>query len=99
MPSLRLPLPLFVMGAVFLLRAPMIAGSGITDPDFYWHLAYGDWILAHWQAFMERTRPDVVLIERNQPLHQLLLANGRFRSTFDDGRWAVLLHQTPDARL
>lgn len=48
MHSLRLPLPLFVMGTVFLLRAPMIASSGITDPDFYWHLAYGDWILAHW---------------------------------------------------
>lgn len=44
----RLPLPLFVLGVIFLLRAPRIAGSGITDPDFYWHLAYGDWILAHW---------------------------------------------------
>lgn len=33
--------------AVFLIRAPHPASSGSVDPDVYWHLLYGHWILDH----------------------------------------------------
>ena len=33
--------------AVFLIRAPHPAASGAVDPDVYWHLLYGHWILDH----------------------------------------------------
>lgn len=42
-----LPLPLLVLLAALFYRAPSRAASGIHDPDYYWHLGYGDWILDH----------------------------------------------------
>ena len=33
--------------AIFLIRAPHPAASGSVDPDVYWHLLYGHWILDH----------------------------------------------------
>ena len=33
--------------AVFLIRAPHPAASGAVDPDVYWHILYGHWILDH----------------------------------------------------
>lgn len=40
-------IPLVFLVGLFVYRAPALTGSGILDPDFYWHLHYGDWILDH----------------------------------------------------
>lgn len=40
-------IPVLVLLALFAYRAPALTGSGILDPDYYWHLQYGDWILHH----------------------------------------------------
>ena len=45
--SRLIPLPLMVLLATLIYRAPSRAASGIHDPDYYWHLAYGKWILDH----------------------------------------------------
>ncbi len=42
-----LPLPVLVLLAALVYRAPSRAASGTTDPDYYWHLSYGEWILDH----------------------------------------------------
>lgn len=42
-------IPAIVLVSLFVYRAPSRAGSGITDMDYYWHLGYGEWILAHGQ--------------------------------------------------
>lgn len=42
-----LPLPVLVLLATLVFRAPSRAASGVTDPDYYWHLSYGEWILDH----------------------------------------------------
>jgi hypothetical protein len=38
-------IPFIFLAALFLYRAPALSGSGVTDPDYYWHLGYGEWIL------------------------------------------------------
>lgn len=40
-------IPLIAILVLFAYRAPSLAGSGITDPDYYWHVGYGEWILEH----------------------------------------------------
>lgn len=40
-------IPFIVLACLFAYRAPSLAGSGITDPDYYWHVGYGEWILGH----------------------------------------------------
>ena len=40
-------IPLVVLLSLLVYRAPALTGSGILDPDYYWHLQYGDWILNH----------------------------------------------------
>ena len=40
-----LNIPFLAIVALFVYRAPAATGSGIIDPDYYWHLSYGDWIL------------------------------------------------------
>ncbi len=40
-------IPFIVLACLFAYRAPSLAGSGITDPDYYWHVGYGEWILSH----------------------------------------------------
>jgi len=40
-----LTIPFLAIVSLFVYRAPAATGSGIIDPDYYWHLAYGDWIL------------------------------------------------------
>lgn len=42
-----LSLPLVVLLCVFFYRAPSLLASGVTDPDYYWHVLYGEWILDH----------------------------------------------------
>lgn len=42
-------IPFIVFAALFAYRAPSLSGSGVTDPDYYWHLGYGEWILANSQ--------------------------------------------------
>lgn len=42
-----LPVPFVVLAAFFLYRFLDSAASGITDPDYYWHISYGEWILDH----------------------------------------------------
>ncbi len=42
-----LPVPFVVLAAFFLYRFLDVAASGITDPDYYWHISYGEWILDH----------------------------------------------------
>lgn len=42
-----LTIPFVALLALFAYRAPAPSGSGIIDPDYYWHLQYGDWILDH----------------------------------------------------
>lgn len=39
--------PIIILLCLFAYRAPSLAGAGITDPDYYWHVGYGEWILAH----------------------------------------------------
>ncbi len=41
----NISIPSICLLTLFAYRAPSLAGSGITDPDYYWHLAYGEWIL------------------------------------------------------
>ena len=43
--SSYLNIPFLAMVSLFIYRAPAATGSGIIDPDYYWHLSYGDWIL------------------------------------------------------
>lgn len=38
-------IPVVVLLVLLAYRAPALSGSGITDPDYYWHVAYGEWIL------------------------------------------------------
>lgn len=40
-------IPFIVLACLFAYRAPSLAGAGITDPDYYWHVGYGEWILNH----------------------------------------------------
>lgn len=40
-------IPLLLLLAIFIYRAPSLAGAGILDPDYYWHVSYGEWILAN----------------------------------------------------
>ena len=40
-----LTIPFVFLLSLLLYRAPAPSGSGIIDPDYYWHLQYGDWIL------------------------------------------------------
>lgn len=42
-------IPVIVLLCLFAFRAPSMAGAGITDPDYYWHVGYGEWILEHGQ--------------------------------------------------
>ena len=37
--------PFVVLVALFLLRVQMNAASGVIDPDYYWHVSYGEWML------------------------------------------------------
>ncbi len=39
--------PLVVLVAFFLYRVLANAASGVTDPDYYWHVSYGEWMLDH----------------------------------------------------
>lgn len=41
--------PIIILLCLFAYRAPSLAGAGVTDPDYYWHVGYGEWILAHGQ--------------------------------------------------
>ncbi len=40
-------IPFIVIACLFAYRAPSLAGAGITDPDYYWHVSYGEWIINH----------------------------------------------------
>lgn len=40
-------IPFLFLACLFAYRAPALSGSGITDPDYYWHVGYGEWILAN----------------------------------------------------
>ena len=42
---MQLSIPFIFLACLFAYRAPALSGSGITDPDYYWHLGYGEWIL------------------------------------------------------
>jgi hypothetical protein len=44
---MRISLAVLVLSCLFAWRAPSLAGAGITDPDYYWHVGYGEWILQH----------------------------------------------------
>ena len=46
-PRKYVPYAWIAIVAVFLIRAPHPAASGSVDPDVYWHLLYGHWILDH----------------------------------------------------
>ncbi|MHB8699240.1 MAG: hypothetical protein ACYC9J_14650 [Sulfuricaulis sp.] len=37
--------PFVVLVAFFLYRVFATAASGVTDPDYYWHVSYGEWML------------------------------------------------------
>jgi len=39
----------FACAVMLLLRAFYIPASGFDDPDFFWHIRYGQWILEHGQ--------------------------------------------------
>lgn len=41
------PATLLVFLATLLVKAIYPASSGIADTDFYWHIAYGRWIIEH----------------------------------------------------
>lgn len=40
-------IPFIFLACLFAYRAPALSGSGVTDPDYYWHIGYGEWILAN----------------------------------------------------
>ena len=44
---MAISIPFLALLLLFAYRAPAPSGSGITDPDYYWHVGYGDWILEH----------------------------------------------------
>ena len=44
---MSLSIPALVFLVLLAYRAPALSGSGITDPDYYWHVAYGEWIVQH----------------------------------------------------
>lgn len=44
---MTLSIPIIVLLALVAYRAPALSGSGVTDPDYYWHVSYGEWILEH----------------------------------------------------
>lgn len=44
---ITLSIPALVLLTLFAYRAPSLSGSGVTDPDYYWHVSYGEWILEH----------------------------------------------------
>jgi hypothetical protein len=44
---MRIPVPTLALLAIFLYRAPSRLASGVIDPDYWWHIGYGEWILAH----------------------------------------------------
>ena len=44
---MTLSIPVIVLLCLFAYRAPSLAGAGITDPDYYWHVGYGEWIIEH----------------------------------------------------
>jgi hypothetical protein len=41
----QLPIPVLLLAALFLYRAPSQKISGIADPDYWWHIEYGRLIL------------------------------------------------------
>ena len=43
--SPKIPLAVFLILLIFFYRAPSLVGSGIIDPDYYWHISYGEWII------------------------------------------------------
>jgi hypothetical protein len=47
MTQLRVPVVVVALACVFLSRTFSPSASGLLDVDFYWHLAYGNWILDH----------------------------------------------------
>lgn len=47
MKRFSLSVPFVVLMAFFLYRVFANAASGVTDPDYYWHVSYGEWILDH----------------------------------------------------
>lgn len=44
-----IPYVWLALAAIFFVRAAHPAASGSIDPDVYWHLLYGHWILEHQQ--------------------------------------------------
>lgn len=44
---MAIPLPFLVLLGLFIFRALSPGASGVTDPDYYWHVSYGEWILEH----------------------------------------------------
>lgn len=40
-------IPFILLSCLFAYRSPALSGSGITDPDYYWHVGYGEWIIAN----------------------------------------------------
>lgn len=44
---MKFSIPIVVVLSILAYRAPSLAGSGITDPDYYWHVGYGEWIIRH----------------------------------------------------
>ena len=44
---MNVSVPIIILLCLFAYRAPSLAGAGITDPDYYWHVGYGEWILAN----------------------------------------------------
>lgn len=41
------PVSLLVFLSVLWVKAIYPASSGLPDPDFYWHIAYGQWMIEH----------------------------------------------------
>ena len=42
---MQFSIPFIFLACLFAYRAPALSGSGITDPDYYWHLGYGEWMV------------------------------------------------------
>lgn len=45
--TLRFPATLLIFFSIIWVKAIYPAASGIADADFFWHLAYGRWIIEH----------------------------------------------------
>jgi hypothetical protein len=44
---LRFSIPAVLLVCLFLYRAPSQKITGVSDPDYWWHIEYGRWILEH----------------------------------------------------